>query len=84
MQRNRLIALATAGAAGAAATLSWLSVRRLVDRNRPEVLTPKVGVTTSARKIALVLNPTKSGTEQAVSAVEHVCAEAGLAAPTGL
>ncbi|MGL3807364.1 diacylglycerol/lipid kinase family protein [Paeniglutamicibacter sp. R2-26] len=81
MQRNRLFVLAAAGAAGAAATLSWLSVRRLADRNKPQALAPKVGVTTSARKIALVLNPTKAGTSEAVAAVEHVCAEAGLAAP---
>jgi diacylglycerol kinase family enzyme len=81
MQRNRLFALISAGAAGTAATISWLSVRRLVDRNRPASLAPVVGVATSARKVALVVNPSKSGTDEAISAVQHVCAEAGLVEP---
>lgn len=81
MQRNRLIALITAGAAGAAATISWFSVRRLADRNRPESQAPVVDVATSARKVALVVNPSKSGTDRAIAAVRHVCAEAGLAEP---
>lgn len=81
MQRNRLIALVTSGAAGVAATLSWLSVRKLADRNRPNVQTPKAGATLTARKIALVLNPSKSGTDHATAAVKDVCAEAGLPAP---
>lgn len=81
MQRNRLIALISAGAAGTAATISWLSVRRLVDRNRPTTLAPVVDSVSSARKVALVINPSKSGTDEAISAVKHVCAEAGLAEP---
>ncbi|EMR00020.1 diacylglycerol/lipid kinase family protein [Paeniglutamicibacter gangotriensis] len=81
MQRNRLIALISAGAAGTAATISWLSVRRLVDRNRPTTLAPVVDGVSSARKVALVINPSKSGTDEAISAVKHVCAEAGLAEP---
>lgn len=81
MQRNRLIALATAGAAGTAATLSWLSVRRFADRNRPSAIAPTLGSATTAKKVALVLNPSKSGTTEAIAAVEHVCAEAGLEAP---
>lgn len=81
MQRNRLIALISAGAAGTAATISWLSVRRLVDRNRPTTLAPVVDSVSSARKVALVINPSKSGTDEAISAVKHVCAEAGLTEP---
>ncbi|QXQ10449.1 diacylglycerol kinase family protein [Paeniglutamicibacter sp. Y32M11] len=81
MKRNRIIVLISASAAGAAATISWLSVRRLVDRNRPASIAPVVGIATSARKVALVLNPSKSGTDEAIAAVKHVCAEAGLAEP---
>lgn len=81
MQRNRLIALATAGATGVAATLSWFSVRKLGDRNRPAAIAPKIGLATSAVKVAVVINPSKSGTAEAIAAVEHVCAEAGLEAP---
>lgn len=81
MQRNQLIAFAAAGATGVAATLSWLSVRKFADRNRPSAVAPTIGVATSAVKVALVVNPSKSGTAAAVTAVEHVCAEAGLAAP---
>lgn len=81
MQRNRLIALISAGAAGAAATLSWLSVRGLVDRNRPISLAPVAGIATPALKVALVVNPSKLGMDEAIAAVHHVCAEAGLVDP---
>lgn len=81
MSRNRLIALILSAAAGIAAAISWFSVRKLTARNRPTSMLPRPGEESTASKVAIVLNPTKAGTEDAAAAVRHVCAEAGIPAP---
>ncbi|MBB2994994.1 diacylglycerol/lipid kinase family protein [Paeniglutamicibacter cryotolerans] len=81
MPRNRLIALLLSAVAGITAAVSWFSVRKLANRNRPTSKLPRAGGESTARKVAVVLNPTKAGTGAAAAAVLHVCAEAGIPAP---
>ncbi|WP_431710776.1 diacylglycerol/lipid kinase family protein [Glutamicibacter uratoxydans] len=81
MQRNRVILASLAGGAGVAAILSWISVRKLTEPSSPLTQLPAKVEQTAAKKVALIINPSKSQNDQAHAAVKRVCEEAGLEAP---
>lgn len=81
MQRNRVILASLAGGAGVAAILSWISVRKLSEPSSPLSRSPEAVEQSDAKKVALIINPSKSQSEQARAAVSRVCAEAGLEDP---
>lgn len=81
MHKNRVILASLAGGAGVAAILSWISVRRLSEPSSPLIRKPEAVEQTAAKKVALIINPSKSQGDQAHAAVQRVCEEAGLEAP---
>ena len=81
MQTNRAIVFSAAAAIAAAAATSWYSVRKLSVPNTPLSSTPEAAVQTEPAKVALVVNPSKSGGDEAEEAIKRVCSEAGLEAP---
>ncbi|MCZ4142350.1 diacylglycerol kinase, partial [Escherichia coli] len=81
MQTNRVIVFSAVVAAAAAAATSWYSVRKLSNYSKPLAKLPEAAAQSVAAKVALVINPSKSGAGEAREAVARVCAEAGLEAP---
>lgn len=81
MQTNRVIVFSAVVAAAAAAATSWYSVRKLSNYSKPLAKQPEAAAQSVAAKVALVINPSKSGAGEAREAVARVCAEAGLEAP---
>ncbi|MCS3493961.1 MULTISPECIES: diacylglycerol kinase family protein [Micrococcaceae] len=81
MQTNRVIVFSAVAAAAAAAATSWYSVRKLSNYSKPLIKQPEAAEQAAATKVALVINPSKSGADEAREAVVRVCAEAGLEAP---
>lgn len=81
MQTNRVIVFSAVAAAAAAAATSWYSVRKLSRYRKPSAQEPVAAEHVTANKVALVINSSKSGAEEAQKAVERVCAEAGIEAP---
>ncbi|MFJ2621037.1 diacylglycerol/lipid kinase family protein [Glutamicibacter sp. NPDC087344] len=81
MQTNRAIIFSAAAAAAAAAATSWYSVRKLSQSNKPLSRPAEAVAQAEPRKVALIINPSKSGGENATQAVARVCAEAGLDEP---
>ncbi|MFR0639002.1 diacylglycerol/lipid kinase family protein [Arthrobacter sp. LS16] len=81
MQTNRAIILSAAAAAAAAAATSWYSVRKLSQSSKPLSRPAEEVAQTEPSKVALIVNPSKSGGGDAEEAVARVCAEAGMEAP---
>lgn len=81
MQTNRVIVFSAVAAAAAAAATSWYSVRKLSNYSTPLAKQPEMAEQSTATKVALIINPSKSGAQDARDAVIHVCAEAGLEKP---
>ena len=74
MQTNRVIVFSAVAAAAAAAATSWYSVRKLSHYRKPSAQEPIAAEQATPGKVALVINPSKSGAEEAQKAVERVCA----------
>ncbi|PRA04034.1 diacylglycerol kinase [Arthrobacter sp. MYb229] len=81
MQRNRVILLSVAGAAAVLAAVTGYSVRKLSQDGKPMSQHPSAKEQSESKKVGLVINPSKSGADEARDAVAHVCAEAGLEEP---
>ncbi|WP_404288435.1 diacylglycerol/lipid kinase family protein [Glutamicibacter arilaitensis] len=81
MQTNRVIFISVAGAAAALAAATAYSVRKLSQDGKPMSQQPSAKEQSESRKVALVINPSKSGADEARDAVARVCAEAGLEEP---
>ena len=75
------IILSAAAAAAAAAATSWYSVRKLSQSSKPLSRPAEEVAQTEPSKVALIVNPSKSGGDDAEEAVARVCAEAGMEAP---